>query len=493
MAIPAALYSVAQARRFDELAIAGLGGEGYTLMRRAGEGALRALRSRWPRAQRVCVATGGGNNGGDGFVLARFARAAGLEVEVCALVPVAQLRGDARRAADEYVAGGGSVRPFEAAVLREGEVLVDALLGIGPAAPVREPCRGAIEALNASGRPIMALDLPSGLHGDSGRVLGVAVRAEFTITFVVPKAGLYLGDGPEYAGRVEFDPLEVEVPAGEQPAFECLAHHDIVRALPARGRAAHKGDFGRVLLIGGGPGMPGAPRLAGEAALRCGAGLVTVATEPANVTAVVAGRPELMCLGVRTAQELAGALAAASVVAVGPGLGTGEWSRNLCAAALASGKPLVLDADALNFLAASSLRVPDGTILTPHPGEAGRLLGVPAADIQADRPAALARLVAQRGGIVVLKGAGTLVGTAGRTPALCTSGNPGMAAPGMGDVLTGAVAGILAQCRDPWLAARAAVQAHALAGDALARGGTDRGLLALDLAEQLTQWVNHPS
>ena len=493
MAIPTALYRVAQARRLDARAIESLDGSGYTLMRRAGEGALRALRSRWPRLQRVCVVTGGGNNGGDGFVLARFARAVGLEVEVCALVPVAALRGDARRAANDYVASGGAVRPFEPAALRDGEVLVDALLGIGPAEPVREPCRGAIEALNASGRPILALDLPSGLHGDTGQVLGAAVRADCTITFVVPKAGLYLGDGPEYAGRVEFDSLEVDVPASEPPAFECLGPSDISRALPTRGRAAHKGDFGRVLLIGGGPGMPGAPRLAGEAALRCGAGLVTVATEPANVTAVIAGRPELMCIGVRTAQELEAALAAASVVAVGPGLGVGEWSRSLCAAALASGKPLVLDADALNLLAASGQRVPDGTIITPHPGEAARLLGVAASDIQADRPAALARLVEQRGGIVVLKGAGTLVGAAGRIPALCTSGNPGMAAPGMGDVLTGAVAGILAQCRDPWLAARAAVQAHALAGDALARGGTGRGLLALELAEQLTHWVNHPA
>jgi len=493
MAIPAALYSVAQARRLDERAISALGGASYTLMRRAGEGALRALRSRWPRAQRLCVATGGGNNGGDGYVLARFARAAGLEVEVRALVPVDALRGDARRAADEYLAGGGSVRPFEPGALRDSEVLVDALLGIGPTAPVREPCRSAIEALNASGRPIMALDLPSGLHGDTGQVLGVAVRAEFTITFVVPKAGLYLGDGPEYAGRVEYDPLEVDVPVHEWPVFECLGPQDIVRALPTRGRAAHKGDFGRVLLIGGGPGMPGAPRLAGEAALRCGAGLVTVATEPGNVTAVIAGRPELMCIGVRTAPELAAALAAASVVAVGPGLGVGEWSRSLCAAALASGKPLVLDADALNLLAGTSQRVPDGTVLTPHPGEAARLLGKTPAEIQGDRPAALAQLVEQRGGIVVLKGAGTLIGAAGRIPALCSSGNPSMAAPGIGDVLTGAVAGILAQCRDPWLAARAAVQAHALAGDALARGGTGRGLLALDLAEQLTHWVNHPS
>ncbi|HEX9472592.1 MAG TPA: NAD(P)H-hydrate dehydratase, partial [Steroidobacteraceae bacterium] len=318
-----------------------------------------------------------------------------------------------------------------------------------------------------------------------------AVRADATITFVAPKSGLYLGVGPEFVGRLYCDDLQLPPPAGAaaRPLLEWLDETDIAQALPARPRAAHKGDFGRVLLIAGGPGMAGAARLAGEACLRCGAGLVTVATAPENLTAIVANRPELICLAAADARDLAAPLAAATVVAIGPGLGTGPWASGLLDAALASGKPLVLDADALNLLAAARKRPPEGAVITPHPGEAGRLLGASSEAVQADRLGSLHRLVDQTGAVVVLKGAGTLVGAPGRISAICPHGNPGMAAPGMGDVLTGAIAAILGQCGDPWRAARAGVVAHALAGDELAgRGG--RGMLALELAGRLSGWVN---
>jgi ADP-dependent NAD(P)H-hydrate dehydratase / NAD(P)H-hydrate epimerase len=486
------LYSVAQVRAFDAHAIQAQGVPGYTLMRRAGEASLRALRTRWPLAMRIAVVAGGGNNGGDGYVVARFARAAGLEVVLLAVTPVSQLRGDARRAADDFLASGGAAVPFEARTLQDAEVIVDALLGTGLREPVRPELLAVIAAINAAHKPVLALDLPSGLDGDRGVALGDAVRADTTITFVARKCGLYLGDGPEYAGRVLCDDLEVAPGDGpeSQPVLECLDERDIARALPRRARAANKGDFGRVLIIAGGAGMAGAARLAGEACLRSGAGLVTVATAPENVTAIIAGRPELICLGVSGPAELAAPLAAATVVAVGPGLGQGDWSRAVLDAALAAGKPLVLDADALNLLAVSRQRPPAHAVLTPHPGEAGRLLGLRAAEIQADRIGALRVLVERTGGIVVLKGAGTLIGAAGRTPALCTRGNPGMAAPGMGDVLTGMIAAILGQSRDPWLSARAAVLAHALAGDELARQEGGRGMLALDLAALVPRWVN---
>jgi len=492
MARAQGLYSVAQVRALDSYAITELGVPGYTLMRRAGEAALRALRTRWPTAGRIAIVCSGGNNGGDGYVIARYARAAGLEASVLALVDPAQLRGDALRAADEYRAGGGQLQPFAAALLNEADVLVDALLGTGLQAPVRPEYAAAITAMNGAGRPILAIDLPSGLDGDSGQAHGVVVRADTTITFVAPKTGLYLGDGPEYAGRVLLDNLGIEVPAGAgtETVMERLDEGDIARALPRRGRTAHKGDFGRVLLIGGAPGMAGAVRLAGEACLRCGAGLVTVATAPEHVVAIVGGRPELICHGVRSAEDLSALLAAASVVAIGPGLGTGRWSQALLDAALGCGKPLVLDADALNLLAASGQRAPAQSILTPHPGEAARLLAWTTAQVQADRRGALALLIERTGALVVLKGAGTLIGAPERSPALCTRGNPGMAAPGMGDVLTGAIAAILAQCRDPWLAARAVVMAHALAWDDLARQGGGRGMLALELAETLARWVS---
>jgi hydroxyethylthiazole kinase-like uncharacterized protein yjeF len=487
-----ALYSVAQVRGFDAHAIRVLGVPGYTLMQRAGEAALHALRTRWPTALRIAVVCGGGNNGGDGYVLARYARAAGLEVSVYAAVDPSLLQGDAKRAADEFRARGGQALPFAEARLAEADVLVDALLGTGARAPLGPEMLAAIAAMNHAGVPILALDLPSGLDADRGVALGSAVRADTTITFVAPKVGLFLGNGPDYAGRVLCDALELPPPsgAGSEPVMERIDEAELARALPRRSRSAHKGDFGRVLVIAGGTGMAGAARLTGEACLRSGAGLVTVATAPENVTAVIAGRPELICFGAHAAGDLTAALAAASVVAIGPGLGTGEWARALLDAALASGKPLVIDADAINLLAASRRGPLPQAVLTPHPGEAGRLLGTNAAAVQADRPTALRQLVELTGSVVVLKGAGTLVGAPGRVSALCTRGNPGMAAPGMGDVLTGAIAGILAQCRDPWLAARAGVMAHALAGDDLARQGGGRGMLALEVAEGLARWVN---
>lgn len=492
MALPLDLYSIAQVRAQDAHAIEQLGIPAYTLMKRAGEGALHVLRSRWPTAMQIVVVTGGGNNGGDGYVLARFARAVGLSVSVLAVVPPAELRGAARQASDDYLGGGGDLQGFAPELLRGGEVVIDALLGTGARAPQAGPIQSAVVAINECGLPVLALDLPSGLNGDTGAVLGSAVRADCTISFVGLKVGLYVGEGPELAGRIVFDDLGLQPPALDQqrPVLQRLQDSLIGQALPRRARAAHKGDFGHVLIIGGQPGMPGAVRLAGEAALRAGAGRVTVATAPENLVAVAAGRPELMLLRVSVGSALRAAVAAADVVAIGPGLGQSNWSRELLDVALQSGRPLVIDADALNLLAQSGQRPPPGSILTPHPGEAARLLGWSTTQLQQDRCEALRQLVQRCGGIVVLKGAGTLVGCESQVSAICERGNPGMAGPGMGDVLTGAIAGILGQCRDPWLAARVGVLVHAMAGDELARTVGGRGMLAGEVAEELTRWVN---
>jgi NAD(P)H-hydrate epimerase len=261
----------------------------------------------------------------------------------------------------------------------------------------------------------------------------------------------------------------------------------VAAALPRRPRTSHKGDHGHVLVVGGGPGMPGAARLAGEAALRAGAGLVTVAVHPDNACSVTA-RPELMCVPARDAAALEPALARATVLAVGPGLGRSEWARALFEAALASGRPAVLDADALNLLAQSPRRR-DDWVLTPHPGEAARLLGRGTAEVQRDRLGAARELQSRYGGTVVLKGAGSLVQAPLGPPRLCDRGNPGMASAGMGDVLTGVIAGIAGQCGDLAHAAGAAVFVHAQAGDLAARRG-ERGLLAGDVIEQLRACVN---
>jgi NAD(P)H-hydrate epimerase len=492
MSSPTALYSVEQVRALDAYAIDTLGIASYTLMKRAAEAALRTLRSRWPTALKITVVTGGGNNGGDGYALARFGQAAGLAVSVLAVVRPERLKGDALRACEDFRASGGPILPFTAGLLQQAEVVVDAVCGTGLTTELRGDTAAAIEAINRCQRPVLALDLPSGLNGDTGALLGTAVRADCTISFVALKTGLFLGSGPEHAGRVLLDDLEVVPPPlpAFEPQLERLGEAEIARALPRRLRGANKGDFGRVLLIGGGAGMAGAVRMAGEACLRVGAGRVTVASAPENLAAITTERPELICLDADSVAKIESALASTDVVAVGPGLGMTPWARGLLEAALVSGKPLVLDADALNLLAQGDTVVPPNAILTPHPGEAARLLQCTSAAVQADRLRALRSLAARHPGIVVLKGAGTLIGAHGRTAAICERGNPGMAAPGMGDVLTGAIAGILAQCRDPWAAARVGVLVHALAGDELARDRGERGLLALDVAAGLTRWIN---
>jgi ADP-dependent NAD(P)H-hydrate dehydratase / NAD(P)H-hydrate epimerase len=491
MALPIALYSSAQVRALDAHAIGVLGIPGYTLMKRAGEAALRHLRARYPLAHRIVIVCGSGNNAGDGYVLARFAQAAGLTVTVLAAGPPEKLEGDARQAYEDWRASGGAVRPFETAALAEGEIVVDALLGTGLHGAVRADFARVIREINDSRRPVFALDVPSGLDADAGVALGEAVRAECTVTFVGLKTGLLVGDGPEFAGTVFFDDLELAPPpAGESPPrLTRIVESEIHEALPRRPRAAHKGDFGRVLIVGSGPGMPGASRLAGEACLRVGAGLTTVAASPENVTAIAAGRPELICLALEGSGVLAGGLERADVVAIGPGLGRSPWARAALDVVLAAAKPLVIDADGLNLLADAGVGGRDDWILTPHPGEAARLLGVSTADIQRDRLGALDRLLERFRGTIVLKGAGTLVGARGRIPGVCERGNPGMASAGTGDVLTGAIAGILAQCRDPWAAARVGVLVHAMSGDAAARGG-ERGILASDLARELHHCVN---
>ena len=489
-ALGGAIYTAGQVRDLDRRAIHELGIPGYELMTRAGHATLNALRALWPATSSLTVLCGPGNNGGDGYVVARVARAQGLRVHVFALGDPSQLAGDARHAYDHFVAAGGHCEPWSSALLGS-DVIVDALYGTGLARAVTGDAATMIEAVNASGRPVVAVDIPSGLHADSGFVLGVAVRASLTVTFIGRKLGHYLGEGPEHVGRIVFESLQVPADAFAvaTPQARLLDEADVREALPRRRRVAHKGDHGHVLVIGGGPGMPGAARLAGEAALRSGAGLVTLAVHPDNV-GVVAARPELMCVAMRTTADLALAMSRATIVAVGPGLGQADWARELFEAAIGSGKPLVVDADALNLLAAAPRRS-DRWVLTPHPGEAARLLGTTSAGVQSDRLGAVRELQLRYGGAVVLKGAGTVVHGAVGVPGICDRGNPGMAAGGMGDVLTGVIAGIAAQCTNLDLAARAGVFVHAQAGDLAARRG-ERGLLASDVLDQVRACVNPP-
>jgi ADP-dependent NAD(P)H-hydrate dehydratase / NAD(P)H-hydrate epimerase len=503
MSQPTAIYSAAQVRALDAFEIKHRRVPGYTLMTRAAEGALKLLRARWPQVRRLAVVCGAGNNGGDGYVLARLAQAEGLEALVLAATPPDKLGGDARRAQEEWLAAGGRAHPFVADALSGCDLIVDALLGTGFRPPARAETLAVIRAINAARRPVLALDIPSGVDADSGAVHEEAVHADLTLSFVGFKAGLFLGAGPEHAGTLLLDDLGVVAPKQREfaPLMRRMDEGEIAATLPRRARESHKGSNGRVLIVGGGSGMPGAARLAGLACLRSGAGLVTVAGAEENLAAVSGANPELIYLPVSSTSNLEEAMRAADVLAIGPGLGTGDWAQRLWAMALrVRPAAAVIDADALNLLANSPLTLPSGWIITPHPGEAARLLATDSAALQADRLAAVRQLHARYGAVSVLKGAGTLVACgAADAPELfiCDRGNPGMATAGMGDVLTGVIAGLYAQIRNAAdarapaaeIAARVGVLVHALAGDSAARGG-QRGLIAGDVVAELRGWVN---
>lgn len=488
--LPHALYRAEQVRELDRIAIEDQGIAGRTLMERAGAAAFALIRERWPEADKVCVLCGVGNNAGDGYVVARLAMEEGLDVQVLQLGEFERLQGDARTNYEAFEGLGGAMRLFDG-IPRGTELIVDAVFGTGLERPVEGEWREALEAAAAHPAPVIAIDMPSGLHADSGRVLGFGLKAECTISFIGLKQGLFTGEGPEYAGEVFFNALEV-------PA---LIYSSVILSarridwtqqsgcLGRRSRNAHKGDFGHVLVVGGDSGFSGAALMAGEGAARAGAGLVTLATRPEHAPLLNLARPELMVHGVRSAEELGPLLERASVIALGPGLGRGPWGMELAGAALQSGKRLVVDADALHLLVEHPARREDW-VLTPHPGEAARLLGISVDAVQADRFAAVAALYDRFGGVSVLKGAGALVQSSNRRPpAVCSEGNPGMASGGMGDVLTGVIAGLLAQGLTEALAAEAGVCLHAAAGDRAALGG-ERGLLATDLLPHLRRLAN---
>ena len=485
--LPANIYAVDGVREIDRTTIEDHGVPGYTLMSRAGAAAVAEARALYPDARRWQVVCGAGNNAGDGYVVARLAALKGFAVSVLTLVDPEKLRGDAATAYGDFAAEGGVVMPWSGQLDEEADLLVDGMLGSGLERDIAGEFAAAVAAINDHAAPVMALDIPTGLHGDSGKVLGCAVQADLTVTFVGLKSGLFLGDGPNRCGALRFAGLDIpeSYRAGVDPVFRRIDELMFAGSLPRRLRTGHKGDFGHVLVIGGGEGMPGAVRLAGEAALRCGAGLVSVATHPSHAALLVASRPELMSHGVADAGELGTLLQRADVVVFGPGLGRSDWARGLYERVATLTLPMVWDADALNLLAERPAAA-ENRIITPHPGEAARLLGLSATEVQRDRAAALTALQERYGGTVVLKGAGSLVSSSS-VPYLCSGGNPGMGSAGMGDVLTGVIAGLVGQgVRE---AAAIGVEAHARDGDRAARAG-ERGLLASDLLGELRVVVN---
>ena len=486
------LFQSAALRKLEAQACAALGGDAFELMRRAGHAAWRHVLEHWPQAQRIMVVCGPGNNGGDGYVLARHARESGREVAVVRLAVHAPRTELARRACDAYMGQGGRVLEFDGE-LPMVDLVVDALFGIGLSRPPDAAAALLIAKIDAVGKPVLALDVASGVDADSGDVPGAAICATRTLQFIAEHAGLRTGNALEHGGVLALAALDAPAAAWDRiaPCAYLLQPAMLAGFLPARRRNSHKGEHGHVLCIGGDAGMGGAIALCAEAALRCGAGLSSVATRAAHVAAVLARRPEGMVAGVESASDLDPMLERADIVACGPGLGRGDWGRELFDAALSCGKPLVLDADALFHLAAAPRELEDA-VITPHPGEAARLLGDDATSLRTDRYGAAQALAARYRCAVVLKGAGSIVTAPGMAPCVVDAGNPGMASGGMGDVLTGVIAALHAQGMATFDAACCGALLHACAGDMAALEG-ERGLLASDLFACLRKLANPSS
>ena len=494
------LYTAEQVRHLDQTAIESFGIDGFDLMKRAGRAAFRLARRYWPEVHSVVVLCGGGNNGGDGYIVAGLARQKGWQCRCIAVSEPDRLKGNARQAIEFARGEGVEVERYEALdgdemekALADTQLVVDTLLGTGLSGEVREPYATVIEAVNEAGAPVLAVDIPSGLCSNTGRSLGAAVEADVTITFIGRKAGLYTGKARDHTGPVTFDGLSVDAgvyAAEPEPVARLWRQQEVAGSLPHRRPTTHKGDCGRVLVVGGDEGMGGAGILTAESALRAGAGLVFLATREAHAPVAIARRPEIQARAVEHGNELDALLEKVDVVVLGPGLGRDAWGQQMFQRVWAFSGPVVADADALNLLSEAGDTRRPGWVLTPHPGEAARMLDSTVPRLEADRYQALRELVSHYQAAIVLKGAGSLVGAPGCTPALIEGGNPGMATAGMGDVLSGMIGALLGQGLDPFSAAATGAGWHALAGDAAACQVGITGLLAGDLCQYLLAAVS---
>ena len=507
------VFTADEMRRVDQQAIRELGIPGATLMENAGRGAAACIQAALPelglprRGVRVAIVCGKGGNGGDGFVVARQLKRAGHRVQVFLLAPPAEVRGDAALKLRELERQGLHARFVEdaatlARALPAAQLVVDAMLGTGARGAPTPLVAGAIEQVNACGRPVVALDVPSGLSADGEPPAGPVVRAALTLTFAALKRALVHGPGVELAGRVVV--VDIGVPpaeVGRGAATFVLEPGDVARHLPRRARDSHKGSYGHLLVVGGSVGKTGAAALAARAAMRAGAGLVTVATAAAAQPVVASLLLEAMSEPV--ADTPAGTIASKArgrlgelaerrdAVAVGPGLGLDEDTQALARSLVFEcRRPMAVDADALTALGGHLDRlrgVPAARCLTPHPGEMARMLGVTVADVQRDRIATVRQFATAWGVYVVLKGATSVIGLPDGAVLLNPTGNPGLASGGTGDVLTGVLGAFLARGLEPGAALAAAVYLHGLAGDVAAERVGEESLVAGDVIEALPE------
>jgi len=502
------LVNSEQMRELDRQTIQKAKVPGTTLMERAGTGVVTHLLQYCgsPKGKKIVVFCGKGNNGGDGLVVARLLQAKGALITVMLLAPYQELSPDAktmyRRFKKKAKLSQILVLPNQEnlqSVTHNAHILIDALLGTGLSSSVRDPYAMAIETINRSQAcTTVAVDIPSGLDSETGAILGRAVKADLTVTFGYPKIGLYVGDAINQVGHIEVVDIGIPHEFIEElnPHTQLLTQEFIPSLIPPRPASSHKGTFGHTGIVAGSPGKAGAPALAALGALRVGTGLVTVATPQTVMPIVESKLLEVMTLALpETREHLVGIEAGPdllhfsqdkSALAFGPGIGISSSTTDLLSELLPQLEaPCVLDADALNNLTSHLAVFPNMKqlpVLTPHPGEMARLLSnTSSKSINKDRIGTARSFASTHRVILVLKGANTVIANPQGHIAICPTGNPGMASAGMGDVLTGMIAGLLAQGLTAWDAARAGVYLHGLAGDIAASTIGEPGLIASDL------------
>ena len=488
------LYSADTVRKIDQLAIAELNNNALKLMNRAGMAAFDELVESFGQPSLITVFCGSGNNAGDGYILAARASQKRIPVQVVELSQTHKFSDETLRARQYAVDSNVSMIDFDPDLEIQEGVIVDCLLGIGYKGQLRQPYDKAIKLINAAELPVLAMDIPSGLNADTGAVEDNAVSADVTVTFVAAKAGLFTGKGPALCGEVIYHSLDISEQLFEQyqSSAKLLDLYELLELLPEFVGDEYKNQRGHCMVIGGDHGFGGAASMAAEASLRAGSGLTSVATQPQHVSNILARCPEIMACGVVSGQQLEPLLDKPSVLVVGPGLGRSAWSEQLLQKAVATGLPMVLDADALNIVADGRVvKTTDHTwVLTPHAGEAARLLNTTVAEIEANRYSAVQKIQRKYNAVVLLKGPGTLIASANQITKVCPYGNPGMATAGMGDLLSGIIGGLIAQGLSLQDAAELGCCLHSAAADKLVDDAGYRGIAASDLLPYLQKLLN---
>lgn len=495
--LPDKLYTVDSIVQLEQIAINQFGISGYTLMQRAGEAIFSVIQEKYPQCKNILLLCGAGNNAGDGYVVARLAKQAGYQVCVVSLIDTAMLTGEASLAYRDWLTIGNN-EATDTAFINSADIIVDALLGTGLKRDVSGEWGQWIKAVNNSIKPVISVDIPSGLIADTGVIAGHAVEADVSLSFIGLKQGMFTAQAKDVCGEILFNDLGV--PGSAYLQVDCEAHllKEINYALlPKRKASSNKGCFGHVLIVGANVGMPGAVILSAKAALRTGAGLVTIITVSENLAAISCAVPEAMikiCDVDSMAEVFTTALLnSVTHIAIGMGLGQDGWSLAVLHYCISVNKPMLIDADALNLIAQNKVEMHAALVITPHPGEAARLLSqkvsLNSADIQHNRFDAVKKLQRlfnnSENCVVVLKGSGTLVFD-GEVLTVCSKGNAAMAAPGMGDVLSGIISALLAQGINTSDAVQLGVCLHAAAAEFAIKGKT-RGLLASDVVHALTK------